>query len=401
MIFKGWEQMELIDSLILVPPQDAAFNIELLSCTVFDHLASAAAAFSPQRVFSRGLCAGKSDFASCLAADDLASLVDAYLLASSAPSVLLLLQPAPALSPQTFNALAQLAESQTGSAVLRDGDEVLAVLLPRESLEAYDFGDFTGLSALRLCEDLNAVAHDVPPAERHVVADTVSAYFAQEALRARINYFWMEQGVMLTDPNTTYISPLARIGEGSVILPGCFLNGRTQVGEGCRIGPNAFLQDAEIGSRVSVNSSQIYESSVGDETTVGPFAYIRPGSSVGKKARIGDFVELKKARVGDGTKVAHLTYLGDVTLGERVNVGCGVVTVNYDGKNKYHTTVGDDSFIGCNVNLVSPVKVGRGAYLAAGTTVTEEVPEDSMCIGRVRATVKPGWAKKRRDSGKL
>ena len=395
------KQMAPIDSLILVPRQDAAFHIELLSCTVFDHLASAAAAFSPHCVFSRGLCAGKSEFSVCLAADDPAALVDAYLLASDAPSVLLLFKPSPVLSPQTLNALAQLAESANGAAVLRDGDEALAVLLPRESLEAYDFGDFSDLSAAQLCEDLNAVAHDVPPAEKHIVTDTVSAYYAQEALRARINYFWMEQGVFLMDPNTTYISPLARIGAGSVVLPGCFLNGRTSVGEGCRIGPNSLLQNADIGDRVTVNSSQILDSSVGDDTTVGPFAYIRPGSLVGKKARIGDFVELKKARIGDGTKVAHLTYLGDATLGERVNVGCGVVTVNYDGKNKYHTTVGDDSFIGCNVNLVSPVTVGRGSYLAAGTTVTDEVAEDSLCIGRVRATVKPGWAKKRRESGKL
>ena len=393
--------MELIDTLILVPPQDAAYHIELLSCTVFDHIASAAAAFSPQRVFSRGLCAGKSEYAQCLAADDLPGLVDAYLMASDAPSVLLITRPTPALSPQTLNALALLAESANGSAVLRDGDGVLAVLLPREPLEAYDFDGFSGLSAAQLCEDLNAVAHDVPPDERHVVTDTVSAYYAQEVLRARINVYWMEQGVLLVDPNTTYISPLARIGAGSVVLPGCFFNGRTRVGEGCRIGPNAFLQDADIGDGVTVNSSQIFESSVGAGTTVGPFAYIRPGCQVGEKARIGDFVELKKAQIGDGTKVAHLTYLGDITLGRRVNVGCGVVAVNYDGKAKHHSTVGDDSFIGCNVNLVSPVEVGQDAYIAAGTTVTEAVPGGSLCIGRARAAVKPDWVKKRRDSGKL
>ena len=133
----------------------------------------------------------------------------------------------------------------------------------------------------------------------------------------------------------------------------------------------------------------------------GPLPISAPAAQWAKKARIGDFVELKKAQIGDGTKVAHLTYLGDITLGQRVNVGCGVVAVNYDGKTKHHSTVGDDSFIGCNVNLVSPVEVGRGAYLAAGTTVTEAVPEGSLCIGRARAVVKPGWVKKRRESGKL
>ncbi len=393
--------MQLTDTLILVPPQDAAFHIELLSCSVFDHLALAASAFSPGRVFSRGVCAGKNGSVRCLAADNQAQLIDAYLLESDADSVLVIVQPAPALSLQTLNALAQRAESANGTAVLRFGDTPLAVFMPRESLEALDFGDFSQLSAEQLCEDLNAVAHDTAPSEHHIVTDTVSAYYAQEALRARINYFWMEQGVMLTDPNTTYISPLAHIGAGTVVLPGCFLNGRTRIGEGCRIGPNAFLENADIGCGVSVNSSQIFDSSVGDGTTVGPFAYIRPGCTVGRKARIGDFVELKKADIGDGTKVAHLTYLGDASLGQRVNVGCGVVTVNYDGKNKYRTVVGDDSFIGCNVNLVSPVTVGSGAYLAAGTTVTEQVEPDSLCIGRVRATVKPGWAKKRRESGKL
>lgn len=214
--------MELIDSLILVPLQDAAYHIELLSCTVFDHIASAAAAFSPQRVFSCGLCAGKSEYAQCLAADDLAGLVDAYLMASDAPSVLLVTKPSPALSPQTLNALALLAESANGSAVLRDGDEVLAVLLPRESLEAYDFGDFSDLSAAQLCEDLGAVAHDVSPDERHVVTDTVSAYYAQEVLRARINVYWMEQGVFLVDPNTTYISPWPASAQAVLYCPAAF-----------------------------------------------------------------------------------------------------------------------------------------------------------------------------------
>ena len=140
---------------------------------------------------------------------------------------------------------------------------------------------------------------------------------------------------------------------------------------------------------------------MGAHTTVGPFAYIRPGCRVGEHVRIGDFVELKNSVIGDGTKVSHLTYIGDSDFGRGINVGCGVVTVNYDGKKKYRTTVEDDAFIGCNVNLVSPVRVGRGAYLAAGGTITEEVPEDALVVARARATVKPLWAKKRREQGKL
>ena len=161
------------------------------------------------------------------------------------------------------------------------------------------------------------------------------------------------------------------------------------------------MKSAHIGENVTVNASQVIESTVGKNTTVGPFAYIRPGCVIGEKARIGDFVELKNSAIGDGTKVSHLTYIGDSDFGKAINVGCGVVTVNYDGKKKYRTTVEDNAFVGCNVNLVSPVKVGRGAYLAAGSTITEEVPEDAMVVARCRATVKPLWAKKRREDGKL
>ena len=400
---KGREQMEAVDSLILLHQQDAAFKIELLSCTVFEHMASAAAAFSPGRIFSYGPCAEKHPGVTALEADNLQSLTAAFLQCAASSSVLLLLQPAPAVSPQTLGMLARTADSAGGSAVLCAGDVPLALLAPRDKLRLFDFGDFEELSAMRLCQGLNAVAHYAPEGEKHIVADALSAFHAQEALRMRINLFWMDRGVFLMDPNTTYISPLASIGEGTTILPGCYLFGRTQTGERCRIGPNAYLQDAVLGDRVSVNSSQVFESAIGAQTTVGPFAYVRPGCTVGEKARIGDFVELKKADIGNGTKVAHLTYLGDIALGERVNVGCGVVAVNYDGKNKYRSEVGDDSFIGCNVNLVAPVKVGRGAYLAAATTVTEkdDVAEDSLVIGRVRAAVKPGWARKRRQDGKL
>ena len=143
-------------------------------------------------------------------------------------------------------------------------------------------------------------------------------------------------------------------------------------------------------------SSQVYESVVGAQATVGPFAYIRPGCKIGDHTRIGDFVELKKAEIGDGTKVSHLTYVGDAQVGERVNFGCGTVVVNYDGYNKYQTVIGDDCFIGCNTNLVSPVRLGDRVFTAAGTTVTKDVPDGALAVARSRQTVYEGWNDRRR-----
>ncbi len=215
------------------------------------------------------------------------------------------------------------------------------------------------------------------------------------------NFYLYADGVDIWDFDNCYVGPFAEVAPGATLMPGTILKGSTRVASGAVIGPNALLKSARIGRGCTVNASQVTESSVGAHTTVGPFAYIRPGCRVGEHVRIGDFVELKNSAIGDGTKVSHLTYIGDSDFGRGINVGCGVVTVNYDGKKKYRTTVEDDAFIGCNVNLVSPVRVGRGAYLAAGGTITEEVPEDALVVARARATVKPLWAKKRREQGKL
>ena len=161
--------------------------------------------------------------------------------------------------------------------------------------------------------------------------------------------------------------------------------------ENCIIGQNSRIEDSVIGGGVSVQSSVILESRVGSETSVGPFAYLRPKSDVGEHCKIGDFVEVKNSVFGNGSKASHLTYIGDSDVGENVNLGCGVVFVNYDGTNKYRSTVGDGAFIGCNSNLVSPVKVGEGAYVAAGSTVTEDVEGDALYIARARGVKKQGW----------
>ena len=212
-------------------------------------------------------------------------------------------------------------------------------------------------------------------------------------LRRVCNEKHMRNGVVIIDPLVTYIDESVEIGEGTVIYPGNILEGKTVIGKNCVLGPNNRITDSTILDEADVTNSVLIESKVGSKTHVGPFAYLRPNSVVGNNARIGDFVELKNSNIGDGTKVSHLTYVGDSDVGSEVNFGCGTVTVNYDGKNKYRTTIGDKVFIGCNTNLVAPVKLGDGAYTAAGTTITKDVPENSLAIGRVRQEVKEGWAK--------
>ena len=204
-------------------------------------------------------------------------------------------------------------------------------------------------------------------------------------------------GVRFVDPNTVYIDPTVTVGAGTVILPGTILRGRTTIGTGCEIGPNSLIRDCTLGDNVVVNSSQLNESTVEGGVKIGPFAYIRPNCHVGPDVKVGDFVELKNSTIGAGTKISHLTYVGDSDVGSKVNFGCGTVTVNYDGAAKFRTTIGDNAFIGCNTNLVAPVKVGDGAYTAAGSTITDEVPADSLAIARSVQVNKKQWAAKRRN----
>ena len=205
-------------------------------------------------------------------------------------------------------------------------------------------------------------------------------------------------GVRVIDTESTFVGPAVTVGAGAALLPGSILRGRTSAGTGCVIGPNTMIRDCQLGERVTVNSSQLNESVVDDDTTVGPFAYIRPHCHVGKHVKVGDFVELKNSTVGDGTKISHLTYVGDTDAGAHINFGCGTVTVNYDGTKKFRTTIGDHAFIGCNTNLVAPVTVGEGAYTAAGSTITGEVPADALGIARARQVNKEGWAARRRKA---
>lgn len=218
---------------------------------------------------------------------------------------------------------------------------------------------------------------------------------AEAALRARINEKLMLAGVTMIDPAATYIGPEVEIGEDTVIYPGVILEGKCRIGRGSTLYQGSRLVGCTIGDATTVENSVLLQAEVGDHTQIGPNAYLRLGTRIGSHCRIGDFVETKNAVIGDGTKVSHLTYVGDAELGEDINIGCGVVFVNFDGKEKNKTVVGDGAFIGCNTNLISPVQVGDGAYIAAGTTVTKDVPAEALAIGRARELVKANWAKGR------
>lgn len=215
------------------------------------------------------------------------------------------------------------------------------------------------------------------------------------------NFYLYADGVEIWDFDNCYVGPFAEVAPGAVLMPGTILKGRTTIASGAVIGPNALLENAAVGEGSTVNASQVYDSTIGKNTNVGPFAYVRPNCTVGDDIKVGDFVELKNSTIGNGTKISHLTYVGDTDLGARINLGCGTVTVNYDGKNKYRCTVGDDCFIGCNTNMIAPVTIGKGSYVAAGSTITDNVPEDSLAIARSRQTNKEGWAAERRKKGLL
>lgn len=173
------------------------------------------------------------------------------------------------------------------------------------------------------------------------------------------------------------------------------LQGNTEIGENCVIGMGSKPVNTKVGKNSEMLSVIIFDSELGENVLAGPFAYIRPGSKIADNVKVGDFVEVKNAIIGEDTKIAHLTYVGDCDVGKRVNFGCGTVTVNYDGKNKHRCKIGDDVFLGCNTNLVAPVKIGNGAYTAAGSTITDEVPEKCLAIARSRQTNKQGWKDKR------
>ncbi|MFJ5793900.1 bifunctional UDP-N-acetylglucosamine diphosphorylase/glucosamine-1-phosphate N-acetyltransferase GlmU [Bacillus atrophaeus] len=226
------------------------------------------------------------------------------------------------------------------------------------------------------------------------VNDRVALSQAELFMKQRINKRHMQNGVSLIDPMNTYISPEAVIGSDTVIYPGTVIKGQVQIGEDSIIGPHSEIVNSSIGSRTVIKQSVVNNSKVGNDVNIGPFAHIRPESTIGNEVKIGNFVEVKKTQFGDRSKASHLSYVGDAEVGADVNLGCGSITVNYDGKNKFLTKIEDGAFIGCNSNLVAPVTVGKGAYVAAGSTVTEDVPGEALAIARARQVNKDDYVKK-------
>lgn len=216
-----------------------------------------------------------------------------------------------------------------------------------------------------------------------------------EVARQRVLEKHMENGVNFVCTDGILIGNDVEIGAETTILPGTILKGKTKIGSRCTIGPNSLIENCTIGDHVILNSVQAYDSELEDAVKAGPFVHIRPNSHLKNGVKIGDFVEVKNSTVGEQTAIAHLTYVGDSDVGKKVNFGCGTVTVNYDGMKKQRCVIGDSCFIGCNTNLIAPVKLGRGAYTAAGSTVTEDVPDYALAVERADLKVKEGYSLKK------
>lgn len=220
---------------------------------------------------------------------------------------------------------------------------------------------------------------------------------AESVMRVRILNKLMDEGVTIMDPASTFIEGSVKIGRDTVIYPFTWLEGNTEIGEDCEIGPNVRLTNVEVGNGTHLQFVYGHDCKVCDEVTAGPYVHLRPDTVIGNKVKIGNFVEVKNSNVGTGTKLPHLTYIGDSDIGSGVNMGCGCITVNYDGKKKHRTVIEDNAFVGCNTNLVAPVTVKAGCYIGAGSTITKEVPENSLGIARAKQKNIEGWAEKYRN----
>ncbi|WHY77680.1 bifunctional UDP-N-acetylglucosamine diphosphorylase/glucosamine-1-phosphate N-acetyltransferase GlmU [Neobacillus sp. WH10] len=226
------------------------------------------------------------------------------------------------------------------------------------------------------------------------VNDRVALAEAERIMRKRTNETHMRNGVTIIDPANTYIGTDVEIGQDTVIYPGTVIKGKTNIGAECLIGPNSEIDTCKIGNETVIRQSVAHNSSIGSHVNIGPFAHIRPDSNISDDVKVGNFVEIKKAVFGKGSKVSHLSYIGDAEVGSDVNIGCGSITVNYDGKNKYLTKIEDGVFIGCNSNLVAPVTIGKGAYVAAGSTITKNVPDEALSIARAQQVNKENYVQK-------
>lgn len=258
-------------------------------------------------------------------------------------------------------------------------------------------GEYYLPDVIKILKDLDEVvaAYRMESFEESLgVNDRIALAEASKLMQRRINENHMRNGVTLVNPESTYIDINVKIGQDTVIEPGVMLRGNTVIGDDCIVTSGSEIANSVIGERAHIRSSAIFESKVGDDVQIGPYAHLRPESDIHNNVKIGNYVETKKAVVGEGTKLPHFIYMGDAEIGKNVNIGCGSIAVNYDGKNKAKTIIGDDVFVGCNSNLVAPIKVGNRAFIAAGSTITKDVPEDALGIARAKQDNKIGYAKR-------
>lgn len=221
---------------------------------------------------------------------------------------------------------------------------------------------------------------------------------AEGVMRQRILDKLMDSGVTIMDPASTFIEGSVKIGRDTIIYPYTWLEGSTEIGEDCEIGPNARFTNVKVGNDNHLQFIYAHDCEVKNHVTAGPYVHLRPDTVISDHVKIGNYVEVKNSNVGEGTKLPHLTYIGDSDIGSGVNMGCGCITVNYDGKKKHRTIIGDNSFVGCNTNLVAPVTVQANTYIGAGSTITKEVPENALGIARAKQKNIEGWAEKYRNS---
>ncbi len=232
--------------------------------------------------------------------------------------------------------------------------------------------------------------------EIYGVNDRIQLAYVESILRKRKNLELMREGVTIMDPSSTFIDKDVRVKKDSIILPYTIIEGSTLIGENCQIGPYSRISNSHIGDNVIIDSSRVNEARIGNQCSIGPFAYLRPQSELHDNVKVGDFAEIKKSIIGEHSKIPHLSYVGDAIIGKGVNVGAGTITCNYDGRNKHQTIIEDQAFIGSNTNLVAPVKVGENATIGAGSTIAHDVPPDSLSVERAKQKNFQNWANKNR-----
>ena len=270
--------------------------------------------------------------------------------------------------------------------------KTLALVSSRNAQREFYLTDLVALAA----EGPGAAAVRVSPVEAAGVNDQEELSLATRAMTRHIVLALMRSGVTIEDPERFDCDEGIEVGPDTVIEPSVRLRGATRVGVGCRVGQGSILKDTVLADGVTLNPYCVTDgATIARGAMVGPFTRLRPGTEVGEEVHLGNFVELKKTKMGKGSKANHLTYLGDATVGSKVNVGCGTVTCNYDGENKYPTVIGDRAFIGSDAILVAPIAIGEGAYVAAGSTLTDDVPPGALALGRARQVMKAGWATER------